>query len=170
MLPKKKQLLYKELSKPIYYLLFPVAGGQFKKTGEAMWQMAVNDGVSYSTANDGSKKVQFAVDTSNPLKWAQSAAFGRWSTEEAREYVNGGMKSLTKSESAMYEYLKGIGADNKKAYETAMGAKTEADTDGNGYLKTSEVVRYLDATGMSKQDKANLFAIMLPNVKNNPYA
>ena len=167
---KKKQLLYKELSKPIYYLLFPVAGGQFKKTGEAMWQMAVNDGVSYSTANDGSKKVQFAVDTSNPLKWAQSAAFGRWSTEEAREYVNGGMKSLTKSESAMYEYLKGIGADNKKAYETAMGAKTEADTDGNGYLKTSEVVRYLDATGMSKQDKANLFAIMLPNVKNNPYA
>ena len=92
-----------------------------------------------------------------------------WSTEEAREYVNNGFDYLSKSESQMYEYLKGIGIDSSKAYKQAAEAKAEADSDGNGYLKTAEVVRYLDKTGMSKQDKANLFSIMLPNVKNNPY-
>ena len=35
--------------------------------------------------------------------------------------------------------------------------------------KTEEVKRYLDKQNMSKQDKANLFSIILPNVKNNPY-
>ena len=166
---KKKSILYKEMSKPMYYLLFPVAGGQVKKTGEALHQMAVNKGVSYYTSNKGEKNVQFVTDTSNPLKWVQSAAFGRWSTEEAREYVNNGFDYLSKSESQMYEYLKGIGIDSSKAYKQAAESKAEADSDGNGYLKTSEVVRYLDKTGMSKQDKANLFSIMLPNVKNNPY-
>lgn len=168
-LEKKKSILYKEMSKPMYYLMFPVAGGQVKKTREALHQMAVNKGVSYYTSNKGEKNVQFVTDTSNPLKWVQSAAFGRWSTEEAREYVNNGFDYLSKNESRMYEYLKGIGVDNKQAYQQAAGAKAEADSDGNGYLKTAEVVRYLDKTGMSKQDKANLFSIMLPNVKNNPY-
>jgi len=166
---KKKTIVYKELSKPVFYLRLPVGGGQLKKTFEAGWQMAVNDGVSYYTSNKGEKNVQFVTDTSNPLKWAQSAAFGRWSTEEAREYVNNGFDYLSKSESQMYEYLKGIGIDSSKAYKQAAKAKAEADSDGNGYLKTEEVVRYLDKTGMSKQDKANLFSIMLPNVKNNPY-
>lgn len=166
---KKKSILYKEMSKPMYYLLFPVAGGQVKKTGEALHQMAVNKGVSYYTSNKGEKNVQFVTDTSNPLKWVQSAAFGRWSTKEAREYVNNGFDYLSKSESRMYEYLKGIGIDSSKAYKQAAESKAEADSDGNGYLKTAEVVRYLDKTGMSKQDKANLFSIMLPNVKNNPY-
>lgn len=166
---KKKSILYKEMSKPMYYLLFPVAGGQVKKTGEALHQMAANKGVSYYTSNKGEKNVQFVTDTSNPMKWVQSAAFGRWSTEEAREYVNNGFDYLSKSESQMYEYLKGIGIDSSKAYKQAAESKAEADSDGNGYLKTAEVVRYLDKTGMSKQDKANLFSIMLPNVKNNPY-
>jgi len=166
---KKKQLLYKEMSKPVYYLLFPVAGGQVKKTGEALNQMAVNDGVSYYTNNNGTKSVQFAVDTSNPLKWAQSAAFGRWSTKEARDYVEGGFDYMTKAESRMFEYLRGIGIDTAAAYKQAAGAKARADADGNGYLKTSEAKRYLDGLNMSRQDKANLFAIMCPTVKNNPY-
>ena len=153
----------------MYYLLFPVGGGQVKKTGEAMYQMIANDGVSYYTNNKGEKNVQFAVDTKNPAKWAQSALFGRWSTEEARDYVNSGFDYLSKAESEMYEYLKGLGISNTDAYSQAAKAKKEADTDGNGYLKTAEVQRYLDGLNISKQDKANLFSIMLPNVKNNPY-
>ena len=166
---RKKQILYKELAKPVYYLAFPVAGGQVKKTAEAINQLALNDGVSYYTNNDGSRNVQFAVDTSNPVKWAQSALFGRWSTEEAREYVDNGLKGLNKSQSRMFEYLKGIGIDNTEAFRMSSGAKKEADADGNGYLKTAEVKRYLDKLDMSRQDKANLFGILLPNVKKNPY-
>ena len=166
---KKKSILYKELSKPVFYLRLPVGGGQAKKTFEAGWQMVKNDGVSYYTNNKGEKNVQFVIDTSNPLKVAQSAAFGRWSTKEAREYVNSGFDYLSKSESQMYEYLKGLGIDGKQAYKQAAGVKAEADSDGNGYLKTEEVKQYLDKQNMSRQDKANLFSILLPNVKNNPY-
>ena len=166
---KKKSILYKEMSKPMYYLLFPVAGGQVKKTGEALHQMAVNKGVSYYTSNKGEKNVQFVTDTSNPLKWVQSAALGRWSTSEARDYVDGGFNYLNKVENGMYNYLTELGFSSKEAYAQVAGAKKKADTDGNESLKTSEVVRYLDKTGMSKQDKANLFEIMLPDRKNNPY-
>ncbi len=54
------------------------------------------------------------------------------------------------------------------AYEDYVKMKKNADSDGNGNIKTSEAKAYLDGSGYSRQQKAALYAALTTS-KKNPY-
>ena len=54
------------------------------------------------------------------------------------------------------------------AYEDYIKMKTDADTDGNGYVKTAEAKAYLNSSGYSRKQKAALYEA-LTSAKKNPY-
>ncbi|MEG1862933.1 MAG: hypothetical protein RR198_04935 [Oscillospiraceae bacterium] len=167
---KRIETLKREIAKPFYYLMFPFGGGQVKKAIEGGGLMAKNDGVSYRTESDGSKRVQFVTDTSNPLKWAQAATFGKWSTSEARGYIENGQKPLNKMQTQVFEYLRGNVVRPKEAYARAAAIKTEVDTNKNGSFTQEEVKAWLNGKdGLTQNDRAQLFDTMCPGAKVNPY-
>ena len=164
---KKKQIAWNELKKPLFYIVPPAAGGQLKKGAETYELFAKNKGVEYSVDSDGNKNVKFAAQPTvgNVVR---SAAFGKWSLPEAREYIDAGNKGLTKNETTAFNALvdSGMGyLDVKKMLED----RKSADTDGNGKYTKEEAKAYLDKTGYTREQKAILFACMCPSVKNNPY-
>ena len=163
---KKKAIAKKELTKPLWYLATPTAGGQIKKVAEAAELYGKNDGVQYSVQSDGSRKVQFAVDKTagNVL---QSALFGKWSSDEAQAYIDNGFKGLSKKQTEAFDGLKETGMSNKDAWAAADWKA--ADTDGNDSIKTAEATAYLDSKDFTREQKAILFSCMCPTVKKNPY-
>lgn len=74
-----------ELEKPIYYLGFPVAGGQIKKMIEGA--STIIGGGSYSINADGQKQLQFAVEDPTTGDWLTALTFGKWALPGGREYL-----------------------------------------------------------------------------------
>ena len=138
---KKKSIAAKELTKPLWYLAAPTAGGQAKKAAEAAALYFLNGGVEYGVESDGDKKVKFAVDTNNVLKAGQTALFGKWSSKEAREYIDNNFKGLTVGQTENFEIFKSWGMSNSEAFAKAKG--TSAMTD-----KQLETLQLLQEAGM----------------------
>lgn len=138
---KKLDIAAKELMKPVYYLALPTGGGQVKKVAETVG-LYKRGGVEYSVQSDGTKKAKFAVDTSNPFKAIQSAAFGKWSTKEAREYIENNFKGLTAGQTENFEMFKASGMSNSEAWAKAKGTKALSD-------KQSDTVSLLVQSGMT---------------------
>lgn len=74
-----------ELEKPIYYLGFPVAGGQIKKMIEGA--STIIGGGSYTLNSEGEKQLQFAVEDPTAGDWLTALTFGKWALPGGREYV-----------------------------------------------------------------------------------
>ena len=74
-----------ELEKPIYYLGFPVAGGQIKKMIEGA--STIIGGGSYSLNSEGEKQLQFAVEDPTAGDLLTALTFGKWALPGGREYV-----------------------------------------------------------------------------------
>ena len=169
---KKRQILFEELSNPLAYLALPGGGGQIRKIWQG-GQLIADDGVMYATDKYGNKTVKFAVDI-NPLTRAQALVFGQWASGPAQEYINS-FKGLGKTQTGVFEEMKKEGRSNSRAFAFAQTiTKSEeeggADADGNGYLKSEEVQSYLDKqTNLSQSAKANIFRLLMPDAKNNPY-
>lgn len=87
--------LKKEWSKPVYYLLFPVAGGQVKKTVEGLSMYDKDLPIAGSYTNSG--KLRFEADTS-ALGKVQAAVFGQYASKNAREYFKNGYTPLTEGQ------------------------------------------------------------------------
>jgi len=87
--------LKKEWAKPVYYLGLPFAGGQIKKTIEGLSMYDENLPVAGSYTNSG--RLRFEADTS-PLGRLQSAIFGQYASENAREYFDEGYTPLTEKQ------------------------------------------------------------------------
>lgn len=138
---KKKSIASKELTKPLWYLAAPTAGGQAKKAAEAAALYFLNGGVEYGVESDGDKKAKFAVDTNNVLKAGQTALFGKWSSKEAREYIDNNFKGLTVGQTENFEIFKSWGMSNSEAFAKAKG--TSAMTD-----KQLETLQLLQEAGM----------------------
>lgn len=124
---KKKSIVKKELAKPIYNLAIPFAGGQAKKTLEALDLVTRQEGVQRSVQSDGSTKVQFVMDNKNPFEILQSAALGKWATKGARDYVDNNFKGLTKGQTENFDMFKEWGMENKEAFEKAKNTKALSD-------------------------------------------
>lgn len=70
-----------------------------KKTLQGLETM--KEGGSYNQTNDG-PELQFAVDQSDPMAWAQSALFGKWATEGGKGYLDrGNKKELSAQDTAL---------------------------------------------------------------------
>ena len=141
---KKKAVAMKELTKPALYLATPFAGGQAKKVVDAGVLYGKNKGVQYSIQSDGSKKVQFANDPSVGAV-AQAAAFGKWASKPAQEYIDSGFKGLTKGQTENFELYKSWGMSNKEAFAKAKASKAMTD-------KQVSDMQALTKAGMSEND------------------
>ena len=87
--------LKKEWSKPVYYLAFPFAGGQVKKTVEGLSMYDKDLPIAGSYTNSG--KLRFEADTST-LGKIQAAVFGQYASKNAREYFDEGYTPLTEKQ------------------------------------------------------------------------
>lgn len=105
----------KELSKPLYYLLPPFGGGQIKKSVEGI--QTVNQGGSYSVDSKGEETLRFPVENPNVGDYIKAGVFGKYALPKAKEYVDGGFKSLNAKDTKLYKNSK-IDYDILKKYIT----------------------------------------------------
>lgn len=124
----KKEMVKKELEKPLYNLVFPKAGSQVKKTVQGA--EAVANGGSYSTTKNGEKKLQFNVDRNKGSDVAKALIFGKWSTSGAQNYDS---KPLTEKQQQEMKDLN-ISFTEYKQYQSDLNEinKIESDKDNKG--------------------------------------
>ncbi len=98
---KAMNTIGKELSKPLYYLLPPFGGGQIKKSVEGI--QTVNQGGSYSVDSKGEETLRFPVENPNAGDYIKAGVFGKYALPKAKEYVDGGFKSLNAKDTKLYK-------------------------------------------------------------------
>ena len=125
-------------------MAMPFAGGQVKKTLQGLETM--KEGGSYNQTNDG-PELQFAVDQSDPMTWAQSALFGKWATEGGKEYINSGFKDAlgTKKTALQKEALEKFGMSANDYVQ--LHRELEGKENNRAKLQT------LEKTGLSDEAK-----------------
>lgn len=126
----KKETIKKELEKPLYNIVFPKAGSQFKKTAQGA--EAVIKGGSYTTSKDGEKKLQFTVNNKSPKEISKALLFGKWSTSDAQEYDS---NPLTKEEQEEMNDLD-ISFKDYKKYKNDLKSLNNVKSDKNSEGKT----------------------------------
>lgn len=126
----KTEIVKKELEKPLYNLIFPKAGSQFKKTAQGA--EAVIKGGSYTTSKDGEKKLQFTVNNKSPKEISKALLFGKWSTSDAQEYDS---NPLTKEEQEEMNDLD-ISFKEYKKYKSDLKSLNNVKSDKNSEGKT----------------------------------
>ena len=128
---KKLQMVTSELTKPLYYLASPTAGGQIKKVVEG--SIALSQGAEYVYNDKGEKRAKFPVDNDG-FTAAQTLAFGKYASKEAQEYIRNGFKGLSVKQTVTFDYLKD-NEDLKPSEAFAMVqeiSSIEGEVDGNG--------------------------------------
>ena len=88
--------LTKEWLKPIFYVAFPMGGGQLKKSIEGASMFLGDKPVpgSYTTGGD----LRFPVETT-PENVIQATLFGQWASQNAQDYIDQGRKPLSEKQS-----------------------------------------------------------------------
>lgn len=97
-----KDKLGKELLKPIWYIAPPGGGGAAKKAVEGA--QAIARGGEYGVDKDGNRKLKFATD-GDGIDMLRALVFGKYATEGGQEYVNGGFKGLSASQTEAHTHL-----------------------------------------------------------------
>lgn len=87
--------LASELSKPLYYVALPFAGGQLKKTIEGL--SMYNDDLPIAGSYTSSGKLRYTVSDDLATK-IQAGIFGQYSVKEAQEYFEEGYSPLTEQQ------------------------------------------------------------------------
>ncbi|WP_279194753.1 hypothetical protein [Holdemania massiliensis] len=151
---KAKDTLSKELSKPAYYFLPPVAGGQAKKFFEGM--SAIGRGGVFGVDSEGKDTLKYFVEPTfeNTLK---SAVFGPTSTEQGKKWVDSGFPSLSGKRTEAYKDLVTAGINMKYAYEFMEYVKSlKGLKDANGNTipnsKSALMIEKLQGLGLQGQE------------------
>ena len=166
---KALKTLGKELSKPLYYLIFPTAGGQLKKSVEGI--STVSKGGEYGFDSKGDKQLKFAVDTSemSPLQkagtYAQAGLFGKYSLPAAQEYVNSGFKQLSANRTKGYEQAieKGISG---QTYLDINSSVKDIEPDGDKWKKNErkqKIIDIIEKYKLTEAQKAYLYNVFYKN-------
>lgn len=87
--------LLDELSNPLYYLVSPIGGGQLRKTFQGSIGLYAGKEHPGSYTEDG--ELRYTVGT-DPLSVLQNVLFGRWSGQEAQQYLDEGRRPLTEKQ------------------------------------------------------------------------
>lgn len=162
---KKAQTVGKEFAKPLTYLVPPFGGGAIRRAIEGY--ATVDAGGSYTYDNDGNRVLQFPVYGMDPLDYAQAMIFGKWSSEEAQEYINSGFKGLSAKETAAFDKLRReMGVDGHDAMEAVLslrGFESVKDAEGNTQLGVKEQQRLalFDNDKLTPEQKAAIDQILL---------
>ena len=139
---KKQDVLRKEVTKPLVYLLPPFGGGAIKKAAEGF--ATVRAGGSYAHDTNGNDILQFPVYNQKPTDYAKAMIAGKWSSAEAQNYVDSGFKGLSAAQTEVYNTLRDrYNADSKTVLDTIKalsGVESEKDADGN-VLKSAKTIK-----------------------------
>ena len=129
---KKRNAIWKEVSKPITYTALPFGGGQIKKAVEGI--DATIRGGSYSVDADGNDILQYPVynqsfgDSAKSI--AESVLFGKTALPTGREWIGSGFKSFGAKETAAYKELTESGTSQKDVYDTLKAIRAEKTNNG----------------------------------------
>lgn len=140
---KRLQTAAKELAKPATYLLPPFGGGAAKKAIEGF--ATVKAGGSYAYDNQGNLQLQFPVYGQSPMDYAKTMLFGKWSSDEAQQYIDSGFKGLSADETSAYDNLRdNMGVNPRDAMEAILsirGFESVKDAEGNTVQTVKEQQR-----------------------------
>lgn len=129
---KKRNAIWKEVSKPITYTALPFGGGQIKKAVEGI--DATIRGGSYTYDADGNDILQYPVynqsfgDSAKSI--AESVLFGKTALPTGREWIGSGFKSFGAKETAAYKELTESGTSQKDVYNTLKAIRAEKTNNG----------------------------------------
>ena len=150
--------LYKELSKPLYYVAAPFGGGQVKKTLEGA--AAIAQGGSFGYDKDGKAQLQYPLYRDNPADAITGAArtllFGKTSTAQAQDWIDSGFKTLSGKRTEAYRNAIAAGASQREAFNAVNAIKGE---------KLNEKLTALAAAEVSEDVKASLYYDLLASDK-----
>ena len=136
----------------------PFGGGAAKRAIEGF--ATVNAGGSYTYDNEGNRTLQFPTYGQTPLDYARAMLFGKWSSEEAQEYIDNGFKGLSADETAVFDQLRNsMGLDARQAMDTILGLRgyeTVRDEDGNilQTVKDQQRLALFDNDNLTPEQKA----------------
>jgi hypothetical protein len=83
--------LTNEWLNPLYYLAFPVGGGQIRKTSQGLGMFSDDHPISGSYTQSGS--LRFPVEDTL-VNRVQAGLFGQWANKNAQDYIENGRKPL----------------------------------------------------------------------------
>ena len=140
---KRLQTALKEIAKPLTYLVPQFGGGAAKRAIEGF--ATVDAGGSYTYDNEGNRTLQFPVYGQTPLEYAQMMLFGKWSSDEAQQYIDNGFKGLSADETAAFDMLRNnMGVDGREAMDAILGLRgfeTIKDEEGNTEVSVKDQQR-----------------------------
>ena len=155
---KRAQTAMKELGKPLTYLVPPFGGGAVRRAIEGF--ATVDAGGSYTYDNKGNRTLQFPAYGQKPQDYAKTMLFGKWSSEEAQEYIENGFKGLSADETAAFDQLRGsMGVDARQAMDAILslrGYETVKDEEGNTLqtVKEQQRLALFDNENLTAEQKA----------------
>lgn len=155
---KRAQTAMKELAKPLTYLLPKFGGGAAKRAIEGF--ATVDAGGSYTYDNKGNRILQFPAYGQKPQDYARAMLFGKWSSEEAQEYIENGFKGLSADETAVFDQLRNnMGLDARQAMDTILslrGFESVKDSEGNTVqtVKDQQRLALFDNENLTPEQKA----------------
>lgn len=144
---KRAQTAMKELAKPLTYLVPPFGGGAAKRAIEGF--ATVDAGGSYTYDNKGNRILQFPAYGQKPQDYARAMLFGKWSSEEAQEYIDNGFKGLSADETAVFDQLRNnMGLDARQAMDTILSLR------GFETVKDQQRLALFDNENLTPEQKA----------------
>ncbi|MBQ6835680.1 MAG: hypothetical protein IJO47_01355 [Clostridia bacterium] len=151
---KRKEMALKEGGKVAAYFLMPFGGGQLKKTLEGVSAYAQEG--SYTYDNEGNKKLKFPVEQTkgNAVK---GALFGQYAYDTAQDYVEGGFKVYSASDTELIDSAE----ENGFTREEIIGI-----VDATIGMKADEKRQYIFELPMTGADKQKVYR-MLSDGKTN---
>ncbi|MGO5027490.1 peptidoglycan DD-metalloendopeptidase family protein [Candidatus Agathobaculum pullicola] len=162
---KRLQTAAKELAKPATYLLPPFGGGAAKKAIEGF--ATVKAGGSYAYDNQGNLQLQFPAYGQSPMDYAKTMLFGKWSSDEAQQYIDSGFKGLSADETSAYDNLRdNMGVNPRDAMEAILsirGFESVKDAEGNTVqtVKEQQRMALFDNEKLTPEQKAAIDSALI---------
>lgn len=143
--------LKKELSKPLYYVALPFAGGQLKKTIEGLSMYNEDLPIAGSYTNSGKLRYTVSEDLGTKIK---AEIFGQYSVKEAKEYFDEGYSPLTEKQTQELVELD-IPMSDYRQYKNKLKEidKIKQDEIDDGTSKLEMKLDYINGLELSNEQK-----------------
>ena len=140
-----------ELSKPLYYVALPFAGGQLKKTIEGLSMYNEDLPIAGSYTNSGKLRYTVSEDLGTKIK---AGIFGQYSVKEAKEYFDEGYSPLTEKQTQELIELD-IPMSDYRQYKNKLKEidKIKQDEIDDGTSKLEMKLDYINGLELSNEQK-----------------
>lgn len=149
----------KTLGEAIPYYLLPGGYSQIKKTTQGLSMYDSDNPVPGSYTDSGNLRFALSPTIGNI---AQSALFGKWSSEEARNYIDSDFQTIDKDHIDEFKDLAMTTSEYRK-YRNGL-AKARAKAKNNDEISQTEAIfDYINSLDVSDEQKAIMFENQFSN-------